>query len=954
VLAHHKTPTTPNVTEGIEEAVRTVLSKSGLPADKIASVTVGTTHFINAVVEQDARRLRRVAILRLSKNFLREVPPFSEFPSGLTSIVKGYVGYLDGGLHIDGSQEAPIVESQVVEKCAEIKKLGLTAVVVVGCFSPIDEEFKQEDRVREIVRREIPDADVIVSHEVANIGLLERENASILNAAILRYAKRTVKGFRRAMEALKLTCPLFLTQNDGTLLDSAAAANIPIRTFASGATNSMRGAAYLTGHKTENSSAIVVDIGGTTSDVGVLLPSGLPRQASAYVTVAGVRVNYSMPHLHSIGLGGGSIVRETDGKVNVGPDSVGHYLTRDALVFGGKVTTASDVAVAAGRADMGDKASVQNLSSKLVERAQQRIKALLEGAIDTIKTSPEAMPVLLVGGGAILAPDSLNGASELKRPPYHDVANAVGAAISKVGGIVDVIQSVADQSVAQAVEYAKSVAIQRAVDAGALKDSIIVAEVEHFPVTYMANQLRTIVKAVGELDINMQPQALEDGSGEGEDEEPEIAKDFAVKIVDEPPVDPRTYRPTVSKNEETGVQEWHITETDINYLANGCYVLGCAGGGSPAATRIQLRDMLRAGYKMRVVDAHSLKEDACIYWGGHMGSPATSNERMQSLETVYAFRALMEYFGHESFDAVMGLEIGGANGLEALLLGSTRFFDRPVIDADWMGRAYPTFWQTTLSVHKPGELVPTAIDGGDGNTILMVKASNDEIVDRGLRATCAELGSRVGNAAKPTTKERVTNYSVLNTVSLAWRVGRCIAMAEATNTLSTVSEQIVEQVGGEKSAKILFRGKIVGVERRLFKGHSYGSITVAGLSSEEDEFADQPGRMKPVATGGTLKIPFKNENIYAEHEVDGLKTYIASVPDLICVLDSATGRSLGVPEFKYGFRVTVLGITCSPRWSDTPAGLAIGGPKAFGYDIEYQALGKYVPPRSVLEEFASE
>ena len=117
MLAHHKTPTTANVTEGIEEAVRTVLLKSGLAADKIASVTVGTTHFINAVVEQDARRLRRVAILRLSKNFLREVPPFSEFPAGLTSIVKGYVGYLDGGLHIDGSQEAPIVEAQV---CGEV------------------------------------------------------------------------------------------------------------------------------------------------------------------------------------------------------------------------------------------------------------------------------------------------------------------------------------------------------------------------------------------------------------------------------------------------------------------------------------------------------------------------------------------------------------------------------------------------------------------------------------------------------------------------------------------------------------------------------------------------------------------------------------------------------------------------------------------------------------------
>lgn len=555
-----------------------------------------------------------MAIIRLSKSFLREVPPFSEFPSGLTSIIKGYVGYVDGGLHIDGSEEAPIKEEQVVQRCEEIKKLGLNAIVVVGAFSPIDEVFKQEDRVREIVLREIPGADVIVSHEVANIGLLERENASILNAAILRYAKKTVQGFRRAMKALKLTCPLFLTQNDGTLLDSAAAANIPIRTFSSGATNSMRGAAYLAGH--DSGSAIVVDIGGTTSDVGVLLPSGLPRQASAYVTVAGVRVNYSMPSLHSIGLGGGSIVRGVDGKVTVGPESVGHYLTRDALVFGGKVITASDIAVAAGKTDIGNKSAVSSLSPELVNQAQQKIKALLEGAIDIIKTSPEPLPVLLVGGGAVLAPTSLKGASELKLPPYHDVANAVGAAISKVGGIVDIIQGVADQSVNDAIERAKTIAIQRAVDAGAIKESVIIAEIESYPVTYVANQLRTIVKAVGELDINMKPAQLEDDATIEDDQELETAKDFAVKVVDEPPVDPRTYKPTVTKNKDTGIQEWHITETDINYLADGCYVLGCAGGGSPAASRIQLRDMLRSGHKMRVIDASALKDDANIYWGG--------------------------------------------------------------------------------------------------------------------------------------------------------------------------------------------------------------------------------------------------------------------------------------------------------------------------------------------------
>jgi N-methylhydantoinase A/oxoprolinase/acetone carboxylase beta subunit len=537
-------------------------------------VTVGTTHFINAAIEHDARRLNKVAVIRLSKSFLREVPPFSDFPQGLAKIINGYVGYVDGGLHIDGSQESPIVESQVVARCAEIRALGLSSVVIAGVFSPIDEIFQQEEQVRMIVSQELPNVEVICSHEVANIGFLERENASILNAAILKYAKRTVNGFRRAMRSLELTCPLFLTQNDGTLLDAAAAAKFPIRTFASGMTNSMRGAAYLAAHDTRKASAIVVDIGGTTSDVGVLLPSGLPRQASAFVTVAGVRMNYAMPHLHSIGLGGGTVVREdTNGKVTVGPDSVGHYLTRDALVFGGTVLTASDIAVASGKAEIGDSSYVSHLKSEQIADAQRSIKTLLERAIDVIKTSPDPMLVLLVGGGAVIAPESLTGASELKLPPYHDVANAVGAAISKVGGVVDMIQDVSGQTLEQAEQKAKDIAIQRAIDAGAVKDSIMIAEVESLPVTYVANQLRTIVKAVGELDITRHFWTNSEEDGPETDHEDEGIKDTTTKFTEMQPVDPKTYIPSVVNNETTGLPEWLISETDIDYISKGEFLV---------------------------------------------------------------------------------------------------------------------------------------------------------------------------------------------------------------------------------------------------------------------------------------------------------------------------------------------------------------------------------------------
>ncbi|RDW60077.1 putative hydantoinase [Coleophoma crateriformis] len=957
VLAFQKTPTTsPNVTDGIEIAVKSVLEQSKIDRARIACLTIGTTHFVNAIVENDARRLSKVAIMRLSKSFTKEIPPFSDFPPALKEIMNGYYCFVSGGLHIDGAEEAPIVEAEVVEQCQEIKKRGITAVVISGVFAPIDEHFKQEDHVRSIIQRELPGVDVVCSSEVSNIGFLERENASILNASILKFARRTIKGFKAAMKRLDLHCALYLTQNDGTLIDAAAAASLPIRTFSSGPTNSMRGAAYLglsdfskTGKKT---STIVVDVGGTTTDVGVLLPSGFPRQASAYVEVAGVKINFSMPHVESIGLGGGSIVRIKNSDVTVGPDSVGHYLTTKAKVFGGDVLTSTDIAVAAGE-KIGDSQLIKDISASTVAQAQAKMKILMEKVVDQMKTSPEPLPVLLVGGGSIIVPRDLAGVSEVILPPYHSVANAVGAAISKIGGTVDIIQSTAEQTIAQIVAKAKEMAIERAIAAGAKADTITVAEVDAIPLQYVANQVRVIARAVGEFS----PENVAiDPIGENDLEDEEVYTEEAAKMETSFTEDPRpivdvdTYIPTVINN-KSGNPEWIVSETDIEWMADGCYVLGCAGGGSPFPEYIKLRDQIRAGHTMRIIDSSALKDTDVIYWGGHMGSPAVSNERLSANETAEAMQELMEYLRHDSFDAVMSLEIGGANGLQPLLVGSTKYYDRPTVDADWMGRAYPTYWQITLCVYQSDQLVPCAIASGDGKSILMTKTTNDEIVDRALRASCSEMGSRVGMAAKPVNKEQVVNYSVLNTMSLAWRIGRCIAKAKQHNTTSTIAEQIIDEVGGPESAKVLFRGKIIGVERRLWKGHSYGEITIQQIADDDQEAA---GERQSVATGGLLKIPFKNENIYAKHiSDDGKEEFIAMVPDLIAVLDTQSGKALGVPEYRYGVMVTVLGITCSPRWSDTPKGLEIGGTTAMGYkDIVYKPLGKYVEPKSVVLEYA--
>ena len=511
VVAHAKTSTTADPTDGIVQVIRRVIEVSRIESSAISSVTIGTTHFINAVIERDAHRLSPVAILRVSKSHLREIPPFTEWPSSLSRVLNAYVGYVDGGLAIDGTEEAPIAEAQVVAEARKIKELGISAIVIAGVFSPIDDTFQQEDRIRDIISQTLPHADIVCSHEVANIGFLERENASILNAAILRYARITLTGFRRAIGQLGLSCSLYITQNDGTVLDAASAAQLPIRTFLSGPTNSMRGAAYLAGSEHASSQSIVIDIGGTTSDVGVLLPSGMPRQAAAYTKFAGVDLNYAMPQLHSVGLGGGSIVKKSKDEVFVGPKSVGKDLLNSSLVFGGNVLTATDVAVAAGHVAIGDETFVRDVDRSLITRAESSIKQQLERAIDHIKLNPEPLPVLLVGGGAILAPTALKGASSVVRPPFHDVANAVGAAISRVCGSVDIIQSTADQTSAQAVEHAKELAKREALKAGARAETLQVAEVEALPVSYIEGRVRTVVKVTGEIDTSAHIQEQRNG-----------------------------------------------------------------------------------------------------------------------------------------------------------------------------------------------------------------------------------------------------------------------------------------------------------------------------------------------------------------------------------------------------------------------------------------------------------
>ena len=229
-----------------------------------------------------------------------------------------------------------------------------------------------------------------------------------------------------------------------------------------------------------------------------MLMHGFPREASVVVDIGGVRTNFRMPDVLAFGLGGGSIVRD-DG-TRIGPDSVGYELTEKAMVFGGKVLTATDIVVAAGAADIGEAKRVNGIQPKVVKAALDTMHRMVDEAIDRMKTSAEPLPVILVGGGAVLITRKLEAASEIVRPGYAGVANAIGAAIAQVGGEVDRVFSLEGVGREQALEEAKSQAVEKAIAAGASPDTVEIVEVEEVPLAYLPSSATRIrVKAVGDL-----------------------------------------------------------------------------------------------------------------------------------------------------------------------------------------------------------------------------------------------------------------------------------------------------------------------------------------------------------------------------------------------------------------------------------------------------------------------
>lgn len=360
---------------------------------------------------------------------------------------------------------------------------------------------------------------------------------------------------------------------------------------------------------------------------------------------------------------------------------------------------------------------------------------------------------------------------------------------------------------------------------------------------------------------------------------------------------------------------WMIDQTALDEIAIGAGILGTGGGGNPYLGKLFASRLLAAGKPMTVVDLSEVPDDALVTSVGGMGSPTIGIERLkQGEEPLFALRALERYLGRRVTHLVPG-EIGGSNSVAPLIVGAQTGL--PVIDGDGMGRAFPELQMDTFTIYgvRP---TPGAIADPHGHIALFDAIPNGMTLERFARAVTIQMGGASGYAFPPMSGAEAKRTAVGGTLSLARRVGAAVVAARATHADPIAA--ILTVTGGQR----LFSGKIVDVERRLVQGFARGMLQLAGMAGDE---------------GQMVQIDFQNENLIAR---DAHGEVLAVVPDLICLVDAATGEPVTTEIVRFGLRVTVLGIP-APDMLKTPEALAVVGPAAFGYaDVAFHPLaGRY-------------
>ena len=492
-----KTPTTADVESGILKALELLMTHAPINRSLVKYVMLGTTHATNAIVQR--KDLARTSAIRICLPAGQGIEPMFTWEEDLKTAIGNSFYLLHGGCEFDGRPlyTPELNTAECLEVLEEIKKNKIESIAVTSIFSPVSSNFEKafENLAKEVLGTDFP---ITLSSEIGKIGLLERENAAILNASLVKVIGKVATGLEKALARYEIEAMIFFSQNDGTLLSLEMAKRYPILTIGSGPTNSIRGAACLS----KLTDCIVCDIGGTTTDIGILT-NGFPRESCIAVNIGGVRTNFRMPDIISIGIGGGSLVLEKEGRITVGPESLGYNLCVESIAFGGNILTVTDCLLALGYITLDhpncDPSRLHSIDKKLCLQAIAIMHRELEIALNKIKTKSTTLPIVLVGGGAILIQGNLIEGAPVIRPEMAGCANAIGAAMANASGEIDIMLSLEGKIREEVLVAAKQQAVQKALDAGAHPSSISIVDFDEIPIAYLSSIVRIKAKAAGEI-----------------------------------------------------------------------------------------------------------------------------------------------------------------------------------------------------------------------------------------------------------------------------------------------------------------------------------------------------------------------------------------------------------------------------------------------------------------------
>jgi uncharacterized protein len=345
-----------------------------------------------------------------------------------------------------------------------------------------------------------------------------------------------------------------------------------------------------------------------------------------------------------------------------------------------------------------------------------------------------------------------------------------------------------------------------------------------------------------------------------------------------------------------------LDESNLSQLARGCAVLGGGGGGDPEIALAMSVLAVRETGGVRVIDLDDLDGDGLLMPCGLIGSPTVTVEKIWSGDEGRVLRDVVESMRNRPVAAVMCYEIAGSNGL--LPVAWAAKLGLPILDADGMSRAFPEMQQQTM--HLAGISASPLVMVDEHNNRVVLETVTNRWAERLARRVVATFGGVAAAALYQMTVVQARSAVSQGSLSRALAIGQALNRAAGDPVGA-----LVEAVGAVE----LLSGKVIDVNRRSTGGFARGFAVVEGAGGYAGEL---------------LRLELQNEALVALR--DG--QVVATVPDIISVVDSYTGNAIGTERLHYGQNVSVVALSCDPAWT-TEVGLEVAGPRAFGYQLPY-------------------